>query len=228
VSAWRFRRPTSGPEPQHLTEPCAGTDPASVRRWWPVTASRHGPRRASVALLVSAGALITACASPVTVSGAVDQAETALAERLAQAHERALRERAADPTAIDAVAADRLAYAITGGNEAYVVSATVTPDGMEVVTTVGVRAHVGGGMSYDEATLGACLRTQATAGSLTGDVGERGTVSTEAVPCPDDVVPVAASAPVDATTTELQGLRGPVPRPRAAPCFSGSGDCVGG
>jgi hypothetical protein len=179
------------------------------------------------ALLISALALVTACTS--CASDAVAQAETYLGQTLTQAHERALSERAADPTAIDAAAADRLGYAITGGNATYVVSATVTPDGVEVVTTVGVNTEVGGGLSYEQATLGACLRTQATAGSPTGDVGERGTVSTEAVPCPDGVVPeFAHDAPVDAVTTELQGLRSPVPRPRAAPCFSGSGDCEGG
>lgn len=224
MSAERCRRPTSDRSCKHLT----GADGPRVPRCHPMTAPRRVPWRASVALLVSAIALVTACASGVTASDAVDQAETALALRLTQAHERALRERAADPTAIDAAAGDRLAYAITGGNAAYVVSATVTPEGVEVVTTVGVRAHVGGGMSYEAATLGVCLRTQAAAGSLTGDAGERGTVSTEAVPCPDSVVPVADSAPVDATTTDLRELYSPVPRPRAAPCFSGSMDCVGG
>lgn len=141
---------------------------------------------------------------------------------------RALTERGADPTADDRAAADRLGYAITRGNATSVVSATATRDGVEVVTTVGVRAEVGGGMFSEQATLGACLRTQATSGSLTGDVGERGTVSTDAVPCPDGVVPVVESRPVDATTSELQGLRSSVPRRGPAPCISGSGDCVGG
>jgi hypothetical protein len=193
-----------------------------------VTAPIAVPRPARGALLVSATALVTACACGVTASDAIDQAKTDLAQQLAQAHERALSERTADPTAIDAEAADRLGYAVTGGNATNVVSETVTPDGVEVVTTIGVRAQVGSGMFYEQATLGACLRTQATSGALTGDVGERGTVSTEAVPCPDGVVPVTESAPVDATTTELQGLHSPVPRPDPPPCFSGSGDCAGG
>lgn len=184
-------------------------------------------RRARVALLVSATALVTACASGVT-GDAVDQAETDLAQQLLRVHERALSERAADPTGVDTAAADRLGYAITGGNATNVVSATVTPDGVEVVTTAGVRAQVGGGLSYEQATLGACLLTRATPGSLTGDVGQRGTVSTEAVPCADGVVPVVDSAPVEATTTQVQGQRSPVPRPDPAPCLSGSGDCEGG
>lgn len=193
-----------------------------------MTARTGGPRPARVALLVSATVLLTACGSGVTASDAVGQAEIDLAQGLARVHDAALNERAADPTRVDAAAADRLGYAITGGNEAGVVSATVTPDGVEVVTTIGVRAGVGGGLSYDQATLGACLLTHATPGAVTGDIGERGTVTTEAVPCPDSVVPVADSAPVEATTTELQGLSSPVPRPVSPPCLSGSGDCVGG
>lgn len=192
-----------------------------------MTARIGVPRFARVALLVSATSLLTACASGVT-SDAVDQAATDLAQQLVHVHERALSERAADPTGVDAAAADRLGYAITGGNATHVVSATVTPDGVEVVTTVGARAQVGGGLFYEQATLGACLLTRATPGSLTGDVGERGTVSTEAVPCPDGVVPVVDSAPVGATTTEVQGLRSPVPRPVPPPCLSGSDDCEGG
>lgn len=169
------------------------------------------------------------CGAGVTSSGAVDQARTDLDGSVMRLHERALRERAVDPAAADAAAADRLGYAITGGNAAYVVSATVTPDGVEVVTMAGVRAEVGGGLSYEQVTLGACLRVHATAGSLTGDVGERGTVSTEAVSCPDGVVPVfAEGAPVEATTTEVKRLDSPVPRPDPAPCFSGSGDCESG
>jgi hypothetical protein len=191
-----------------------------------VTARVGVPRLARVALLVSATALVTACTSGVTTSDAVDQAATDLAQQLVHVHERALSERAADPTGVDAAAAERLGYAITGGNATSVVSATVTPDGVEVVTTVGARAQVGGGLFYERATLGACLLTRATSGSLTGDAGERGTVSTEAVPCPDGVVPVVDSAPVEATTTEVQGLRSPVPRPVSPPCLSGS-DCKG-
>lgn len=191
-----------------------------------MTAPFGAQRLARVALLVSGTALVAACAT--ARDEAVDRAQNQVARQFAQAHERALSERAADPVAVDAAAADRLGYAITGGNATSVVSATVTPDGVEVVTTVGARAHAGGGLSYENASLGACLRTQATPGSPTGDVGERGTVSTEAVPRPDGVVPISESAPVEATTTELQGLSSPVPRPVSPPCLSGSGDCVGG
>ena len=44
----------------------------------------------------------------------------------------------------------------------------------------------------------------------------------------DGVVPVVDDAPVEAVTTDLPGVRTPVPRPDAPPCFSGPGDCVGG
>lgn len=144
------------------------------------------------------------------------------------AHQRALSERVADPTARDAAAAERLGDAITGGNATNVVSATVTAEGVAVVTTVGVSAEVGGGLFYEQAALGACLRTRATPGSPTGDVGQGGTVFTEAVPCPEGVLPVVESRPVNATTTDLQTLHTSVPRPAPPPCFSGSGDCVGG
>lgn len=183
---------------------------------------------ARVDLLVSATALLVACGVGVKSSDAVEQAQTQLDEQVMYVHEQALGQRAGDPTGVDVAAADRLGYAITGGNATSVVSASVTPDGVEVITTAGVRAQVGGGLSYQQATLGACLLTRATPGSPGGDVGERGTVSTEAVPCPDGVVPVADSAPVELTTTELNGLRSPVLRPDPAPCLTGSGDCVGG
>jgi len=143
-------------------------------------------------------------------------------------HERALNERAADPDAVDAATADRLGTAITGGNAANVVSATATSDGVEVVSTAGVRAEVGGGLFYEQTTLGACLLTPATPGPLTGDIGERGTVTTKAVPCADGVVPLVDSAPVEATTTDVEGLRSPVPRPDAPLCLSGSDDCEAG
>jgi len=181
-------------------------------------------RAARVALVVSGTALVTACAT----AGTADQAKTDLAKQVAQAHERALSERTADPTAVDAEAAYRLGYAVTGGNATSIVSTTATPDGVEAVTTSGVRTEAGGGLSYAQTSLGACLRTRATPGSPTGDAGERGTVSTEAIPCPDDVVPVVESGPVETTTIELTGLRSSVPRPSPAPCLSGSGDCVGG
>lgn len=192
-----------------------------------MTARVGVPRLAGVALVISAIALATACGAGVTSSDAVDQAATVLAQQLVHVHERALSERAADPTGVDAAAADRLGIAITGGN-ANVVSATATSDAVEVVTTVGVRAEVGGGLFYEQTTLGACLLTGATPGSPTGGIGERGIVTTEAVPCADGVVPVVDSAPVEATTTELQGLRSPVPRPVSPLCFSGSDDCEGG
>jgi hypothetical protein len=163
-----------------------------------VTARIGVSRLARVAVLVGSAVLAAACGPGGPADDASDRAVTELAQGLARTHERALTERAADPTADDRAAADRLGYAITRGNATSVVSATATRDGLEVVTAVGVRAEVGGGMFAEQATLGACLRTQATSGSLTGDVGERGTVSTEAVPCPDGVVPVVESRPVDA------------------------------
>jgi hypothetical protein len=92
-----------------------------------------------------------------------------------------------------------------------VVSATATADGVGVLITVGVNAELGGGLFYEQASLGACLQTRATSGAFTGDVGERGTVSTEAVACPDGVVPVTDGQPVEATTTVIEGLRSPVP-----------------
>jgi len=86
-----------------------------------VTARVGVPRLARVALLVSATALVAACGAGVTSSDAVDQAATDLAQQLLHVHERSLSERAADPTGVDAAAADRLGYAITGGNATNVV-----------------------------------------------------------------------------------------------------------
>jgi hypothetical protein len=191
-----------------------------------VTARVGVPRLAGVALVISAIALATACGSGVA-GEAVDQAATDLAQQVVRGHERTLSERAADPTAVDAAAADRLGIAITGGN-ANVVSATATSDAVEVVSTAGVRVEVGGGLFYEQTTLGACLLTRATPGSPTGGIGERGIVTTEAAPCAAGVVPVVDSAPVEATTTQVEVLRGPVPRPVSPLCLSGSDDCEGG
>lgn len=189
--------------------------------------TRVGARRlARVALLTSATALATACGP--AGGDAEDRAAADLAQQLVLVHQRALSERAADPAGVDGAAADRLGRAITGGNWASVVSATSSPDAVEILTTAGARAWVGGGLSYQEATSGACFLTRATPGSRAGNVGERGTVSTEAVPCPDGVVPVVDSAPVEVTTTDVPGRRSSVPRPVSPGCPSGSGDCRGG
>ena len=152
-------------------------------------------------------------------------AAVALEEAVVRVHEAALGVRAEDPAAVDTAAAQNLAYTLTGGNPASLVSTAVTADGVQAITTAGVRIEEGGGLSYQQATLGVCLLTSATAGSPTGDVGERGTVTTEAVACPDGVTPIVDSAPVEATTIEIDHLQSPVPMPRPTPCLSGSGDC---
>ena len=193
-----------------------------------MSARAGGLRSGRMGLLLGAAVLLGACGSGSTAGDAAAQAQVSLAQEVARAHERALGERAADPTAADTAAAERLGIAVTGGNPAFLVAAAATSDGVEVITTVGARAQVGGGLFYEQATSGVCLLTSATPGSPTGQVGERGTVSTEAVPCPGGVVPLVDSAPVEAVTTDLQRLQGPVPGARAAPCSSGSGDCVGG
>jgi hypothetical protein len=141
-----------------------------------------------------------------------------------EAHRRALAERAADPTGRDQAAADRLGYAVSGGNAAVVISATVVDGGVEVVTMLGARAETGGGLSYEQATVGACVRTRATPGALAADEGGRGTVVTEPVACPEG----AAPAPVDALAAGLDTLRSDVPRPEPGGCLGGSGDCPGG
>jgi len=151
-----------------------------------------------------------------------------LAQRLLQAHERALTERAADPASRDQAAADRLAQALTGGNATALISSAATPDGVEVVTATGAGAEVGGGLSYEETTLGTCVRTRATSGSPRGGAGERGTVTTEPVVCPDGVVPLVEGHAVAAMTTDLDALRRPVPTPAPQACVSGTGACPGG
>ncbi len=184
-----------------------------------------GAVRGAVALGVTT--LLGGCGGVMT-SDARGGAEAALAEAVVRVHERALDVRAADPAAVDTAAADNLADALTGGNPASLVSTAVTAEGVEVLTTAGVRVEEGGGLFYEQATLGACLLTSATAGSSAGDVGERGTVTTEAVACPAGMTPVVDSAPVQATTIEVERLESPVPMSRPAPCFSGSDDCEGG
>lgn len=168
--------------------------------------------------------MLSACGLAESVQ---DRAAAHLAQGMGEAHERALAERANDPASRGAAAADRLGNAISEGDNSRVVAATATPTTVEVVTTLGVRAEKGGGLTYEQATLGACLRIRATPGVNTGDA-DRGTVETAAVPCPEGTVMPADGAPVEAMTTDLPTLRSAVPAPEPEPCFSGSGDCVGG
>ena len=182
--------------------------------------------RVRAASLLSAIALLAGCSS-VTTSEASDRAHASLRRLAVHVHERALSERAGDPTAAGAAAARRLGDAVTGGNPASLVSAKVTANGVEVVTTIGVQTEVGGGLGYEQTTLGACLLISATT-APDGDITERGTVSTEAIPCPDGVVPLVDSAPVETTTMALERVSSAVPTPKRRPCSSGSGNCESG
>lgn len=184
-------------------------DPAVVRSDGPSVTVRVGTARG--AMLLGVAALLGGCMGSGT-GDAASRAEADLAQSLVKVHEKALDVRAADPAAVDAAAAENLGYALTGGNPTFVVSAAVTADGLEVVTMVGVRVETGGGLSYEQLTLGTCVLTSATAGSPAEDVGGRGAVTTESVSCPDGVTPLVNSAPVEATTTELERLESPVPR----------------
>lgn len=193
-----------------------------------MSATTDPPRGASVALVVAGVVLISGCGSGGLGAGAHEVAVGQLDQGLERAHARALQQRAADPTAGGATAAESLGQAITGGSTENVVSTTVTDEGLEVVTTIGVRTQAGGGLSYEQVSLGACLRTRTTPGSPSEEIGFGGTVSTEAVVCPSGVLPVAEGAPVDATTTQLHRLSTPVPEGTGQPCPSGSGECAGG
>lgn len=179
------------------------------------------------AAVCGVAALLGGCGGGMT-DGARDGAAVALEEAVVRMHETALGVRAEDPAAVGTAAALKLGRSLTGGNPGLLVSTAMTADGVEAVTTAGIRVEEGGGLFYRQVTLGACLLTSATAGSPTGDVGERGTVTTEAVACPDGTTPVVDSAPVEATTVEIGPLQSPVPMSRPTPCFSGSGDCEAG
>lgn len=179
-----------------------------------------------------AAALLAGIASSLAACGMTEDAAGRSAQELArgvhQAHQRALAERAADPAGRGQAAADRLASAVSGGNAALVLSAQETSGGVEVVTTIGARAETGGGLAYEQAIVGACLRTRATPGSAAGDAGERGTVNTQGVPCPDGIVPAVDGSPVDSVITDLRARRSAVPGPGPQGCLSGSGECTGG
>lgn len=84
--------------------------------------------------------------------------------------------------------------------------------------------------SYGDEVLGACLEVTATAGDADGDVGARGTVTTQQVGCPDDVVPVRGEREADRLVEGIPTLTDDVPMPIEEPgvCFGTSGDCPGG
>ena len=68
-------------------------------------------------------------------------------------------------------------------------------------------------------------RSSEPPGTSVGTVGERGTVTTEAVTCPDGVAPVVDGGPDEATTLDIDRLQSPVPMAGLEPCLSGSGEC---
>ena len=179
----------------------------------------------AAALLAGIALSLAACG---TTEDAAGRSAQELASGAEQAHQRALAERAADPAGRGQAAADRLASAVSGGNAALVLSAQETSGGVEVVTTIGARAGTGGGLAYEQATVGACLRTRATPGSAAGDAGERGTVNTQAVPCPDGIVPAVDGSPVESVITDLRARRSAVPGPGPQGCLSRAGECTGG
>ena len=92
-------------------------------------------------LLTGCLPLVAACGTSATAG---EGAATRLEQNVAEVHRRALAERAAEPASRDQAAADRLGRAVSRGNATVVVTASTTPLGVEVVTTVGVRDEAGG------------------------------------------------------------------------------------
>ena len=159
------------------------------------------------AALAGMAALLAGCGS------AQDEAADALQERLDGLHEGVLEGRAEDPTltgqaAIDRITDDPLHSSVEG-------------DRITLVLDIGVRVEAGGGLFYESASIGACVLVGIQAGD---DDGDRGSVLTAPVDCPDGtVVENDRGGTADTLTTDLEWRWDdvPEPEPHYEPCISG-------
>jgi hypothetical protein len=151
---------------------------------------------AVAAALACGVAVLSGCGA-----SARDRAEADLQDRLDGVHGGFLERRALDPTSTGAAAADSLDH------WGYSLQTTYAEDSVTFLRTIDARVETGGGLWYEQVSLGACVEVVVGYGAG-GD--DRGTVRTEPVACP--------------AGTELPGTRGPA---GTVPDLDGRSDDVG-
>jgi len=168
--------------------------------------------------VIGLAALLCGCAESVD-----DELARTLQDRLDSRHGHYLQDRSHDPYSTGREALESL------DPYGYALEARVEDDSVVLVEAIGVRAQRGGGLSYEQRSLAACLEVTVEPGEGGRD---RGHVRTEPVDCPDgvevrDTMWVEGSA--QDLTTDLDGRSDSVPEPEPdrAVCHSGD-DCTQG
>ena len=171
------------------------------------------PAAVVVALACSVAALAGCGAST------QERAEAQLQDRLDGVHGGFLERRALDPTATGTAAADSLDH------WSYSLQTTYAEDSVTFLRTIDAKVETGGGLWYEQVSLGACVEVVVEYGDG-GD--DRGTVTTEPVACPAGTDLPGADGPAG-TVTDLDGRSDDVGVPPYVPpvCYSG-GDCSRG
>ncbi|GAA2727129.1 hypothetical protein [Cellulomonas aerilata] len=177
---------------------------------------RPGVAAAAAATLL----LVAGCAGSVE-----DQARRELEAAAREVHGAAVLWVASSPDLSARVTLEELQSSgdLTGGGR------VERADGGVLVVTrpIGVQVERGGGLLAEDASAGACLRV-----TMSGPDGDDlGRVRTEAVPCPDGLVPTTgAGGQADVVDLDLGVLDDVVDDGDRQPgtCFGTTGDCAGG
>jgi hypothetical protein len=173
-------------------------------------------RRAAVLCLLAGVAGLAGCATP------EEQVADGLQARLDAVHDGYLERRALDPYSTGAAALEAL------DPYGHALETSTGPGSVSLVLPISVRRIDGGGRSYRETSLGACIRIVVRAG--TGGT-DRGGVTTGPVDCPVGG-PALRDAGMDADvlTTALDPRSDDVGEPAHDPseCLSGEVCTEGG
>jgi hypothetical protein len=155
-----------------------------------------------------------------------EQAVSGLQDQVVAAHAAMLEHRSRHPEAAgpDAVAVMDQEYLFPGSR------VDVHEDGtVEVVLTVASSAENGGGLSYTQAVVGACIAIEVVPGDGVED-GHRGQVTTTTVPCPAGLEPENGGSAASQVERDFGVLHDDVPAEShvPGPCYGTTGDCPGG
>jgi hypothetical protein len=155
---------------------------------------------------VGAGALLVAVTLTGCAASPEERAHANVQDRLDQMHGGYLAARARDPFSTGTAALAEL------DPYGYALSASTDGDTITLVHAVGSVVESGGGLSYEQVSVGACLRVTIRAGTG-GD--DRGSVRTEAVGCPEGTLFDTEKGVEDVlvVTTDLESRSDDVGRP---------------
>jgi len=167
-------------------------------------------RRAVGGVLLVAAMLAGCAASP------EERAHANVQDRLDGVHGGFLERRTHDPTSTGPAAVESL------DRYGYSLETTVGPDEITFLRAVGSVVESGGGLSYEQVSVGACVLVTVRFGEGGSD---RGSVTTEPVRCPEGVQFDTEKGvhTVDVVTTDLETRSDDVgePPPDRSVCLSG-------